>query len=276
MIKFTTNQLAVMGETLNEIAKLSSNNLQKAERSFVAVQKSIQQLKTFILSYTFKNVEEEIRFFKEIKPLFVKEYIYHKEVFYIEANKPVGNTSNLISYYQLAMERIRLYFVRNQDFYNYYLTDKSDLDEQYFLRELDDALNSDAIEIDLRFCTIHSQKLAKLQAFELVNNYLLRCIYQIENPAMNASANSEHKFVNLWTDSKAALIELAYALNARGSVNNGKSDIKQIITDLEIIFNIEVGNFYRTFQNMRIRKKNITPFLDSLKESLERKMEQDY
>ncbi|WP_057940545.1 RteC domain-containing protein [Algoriphagus resistens] len=77
-----------------------------------------------------------------------------------------------------------------------------------------------------------------------------------------------------WTDSKSALIELAYALHSRGAVNHGKSDVKAIITLMETLFNIQVGNFYRTFQSMRGRKKNRTIFLDSLKESLVKRMDE--
>ncbi|MEP0712451.1 MAG: RteC domain-containing protein, partial [Algoriphagus sp.] len=76
-----------------------------------------------------------------------------------------------------------------------------------------------------------------------------------------------------WTDSKSALIELAYALHSRGAVNHGKSDVKAIITLMESLFNVQVGNFYRTFQSMRGRKKNRTIFLDSLKESLVKRMD---
>ena len=40
----------------------------------------------------------------------------------------------------------------------------------------------------------------------------------------------------------------------------------------ENAFNIKPGNFYRTFQNMRIRKKSRTNYLDLLKDNLEKLM----
>lgn len=274
MVKFTSSQYASMTSELNNIAAEAVNMLQKSERSYAIARQVLNEIKSFILNYSFKDPEEEIRFFKEIKPEFTKELIYHREVYEIEAAKPVGNTEMIVRHYQTAIERVRLYFDRNQEFYNYYQRDKSDLDEMYFLRNNDHSHIDNTVEIDQRFCTVHSQKLSKLQAFELVNNYLQRCIYQLENPTGGIPEQNGRKFKSLWTDSKVALIELAYALYAHGSVNFGKGDIKDIITDLEIIFNIEVGNFYRTFQNMRIRKKNSTPFLDGLKLSYERKIDE--
>lgn len=91
---------------------------------------------------------------------------------------------------------------------------------------------------------------------------------------MGIDAKSDEKSKHQWTDSKSALIELDYALHSRGAVNHGKSDVKMIISNMESLFNVEVGNFYRTFQSVRIRKKNRTIFLDRLKESLEKRMDE--
>jgi hypothetical protein len=146
-------------------------------------------------------------------------------------------------------------------------------DSLYFLRESDkDPLQPEyMLDIDLSFSTIHSFKLAKLQAFENLQHYLNNAIFLLDHPGLISSKDEKPR--NRWTDSKAALIELVYAMHSRGSINNGKGDVKQIVADLESFFNIQVGNFYRTFQSMRIRKKNRTAYLDTLKESLERRMD---
>jgi hypothetical protein len=63
-------------------------------------------------------------------------------------------------------------------------------------------------------------------------------------------------------------------LYCRGSLNHGNADVKDIITELEYLFNVQLGNFYRTYFDMGIRKKSRTPYLDSLKETLERRMDE--
>lgn len=278
MNKFTTTRYEKLLEELDIINAGAENTLQAAERSVVAIKEAIRQLKDFILTHTFKDKAEEIRFFKEIKPQFLSTLIYHSELYETEARKPVGTNDVLKNYYYAELERLSSYFIRNQVFYNYYRADKTIYDELFFLRDNanDVFITENSVEIDNRFCTAYSYKLSKLIAYEMVGEYLRKCIYKLEYPETFAGDNKDRKFLNQWTDTKAALIELAYALQARGAVNNGKGDIKKIITDLEILFNVELGNFYRTFQNMRIRKKNTTPFLDGLKESLERKMEENY
>ena len=275
MIKQTRHLFAIMNEALEEIALSSENNLQYAERSYQAVQSVLQQLKDLILNHEFKDREEEVLFFKEVKPQFLRELIYYMKVFYIEAGKPVGDKDLLVNYYKSSIDRINTFFERNHSFYIYYRMGKNEHDHQYFVRvaEKHELLPEYSLDIDPRFTTIHSSKLAKIQAYERLNAYLQQEIFELNDPMPGTVTNGKKEYRNLWTDTKAALIELAYALYSRGAVNHGKGDIRMVMAALEKAFNIEVGNFYRTFQGMRIRKKNRTPFLNALEESLERWMD---
>jgi hypothetical protein len=263
-----------MNVLLEEISTSAENRLQRAERSYQAVQNAILELKTYILNYTFADKQQEILFFKEIKPQFVSELIYNTEVFYIEAGKPVGSIETQSAYYRQTLDRINTYFERNQFVYVYYRMGKTIYDEQYFVRGAgsDHLLPEYSVDIDPRFSTVYSFKFGKLQAYERLTEYLQQSLFQLEHPD-GTSETGKKKYRNLWTDTKAALIEVGYALHARGAVNHGKGDVKQIIAALEYIFNTDTGNFYRTFQSMRIRKKNRTPFLDGCKDSLEKWMD---
>lgn len=71
-----------------------------------------------------------------------------------------------------------------------------------------------------------------------------------------------------WTGSKTNLIELIYALDSSGAINSGTADIKEMAAVCEQIFNIDLGNYYHTFVEIRARKYNKTKFIDKLKESL--------
>ena len=114
-----------------------------------------------------------------------------------------------------------------------------------------------------------------MQAYEMLNEYLLSGIEAINNPSSaNDAATVKSRPDATWTDPKVDLIELGYAIYCRGSVNHGKSDIKLIMSALEYAFNISLGHFYAVFQqNIRIRKKNRTVYLDSAKDHLERRMD---
>jgi hypothetical protein len=77
-----------------------------------------------------------------------------------------------------------------------------------------------------------------------------------------------------WTAPKAAIIELLYAFHADGCFNNGNANITQIATAFESAFNIELGQFSRTFLEINARKTGRTKYLDSLKEKLLKRMDE--
>jgi hypothetical protein len=276
MIRETDALYAEMNEALEEIANTSDNILQRAERSYFAVEHKLSALKRLILSYTFENKEEEIKFFKEIKPMFLGELIYYFEVFQLEKWKsPVGREDE-IAHYALGAKKVDFYFKRYNELYTYYRQGRNEKDEQYFLRTEtapDKVTSISFSDMDLRFSTNYSFDFSKMRAYEQFSTYLQQCVYRLEHPDVERLNFESNKSRNLWTDTKADLVELAYGIYARGSVNHGKADIKTIINALELIFNINLGNFYRTFQNLRIRKKNRTPYLDAAKNDLIKTMD---
>jgi hypothetical protein len=86
-----------------------------------------------------------------------------------------------------------------------------------------------------------------------VNAYLY-CKLEAANNFKKENDSDIHKLK--WTASKASLIELLYALQTSGSFNNGSIDLKSLATSLENLFDIDLGNYYRVFQEIRIRKQS--------------------
>ena len=76
-----------------------------------------------------------------------------------------------------------------------------------------------------------------------------------------------------WTDSKAAFVEIVYALQVSGSINSGKADIKDICNALEKAFNYEVIDLYRAFNEFNNRKIDRTKYLTHLTERLTQKLD---
>lgn len=273
MKAFVETLFEEMEQSLKQVSRETSNRLQKAERCCQVVNSILIRLKEFMIGYTFRDVEEEIVFFKEYKPLFFKELIFYSELTYIEAKKPIGKKEQVKSYFPHVLDQIQEFFVRNHQLYIYYQLGKIDQDEKLFLKDSKPVslIPDYSFDFDPSFSTVNSSKLAKIMAYENLTEHIRKIIHRLEmGKAADGTEHTNHE----WTDSKSALIELAYALHSRGAVNHGKSDVKMIITLMESLFNVQVGNFYRTFQSMRGRKKNRTIFLDSLKESLVKRMDE--
>jgi hypothetical protein len=89
------------------------------------------------------------------------------------------------------------------------------------------------------------------------------------NPLEVASENSKKEESTLkWTGAKVDLVELIYALHASTMINNGNVEIKQVATAMEQLFGVDVGDYYRIFLEIRMRKSNQSKLLDILKTSL--------
>jgi hypothetical protein len=63
------------------------------------------------------------------------------------------------------------------------------------------------------------------------------------DPSHKAQDDGTHKLLK-WTDSKASFVELIYALNESGAINDGKTDIKTICAEFEKIFSFDISIVY--------------------------------
>jgi len=57
----------------------------------VCIKITLSKLKNFVLNNTFKDEEEEILFFKEIKPGIFSQLIYQVKINNIESKRPMGS-----------------------------------------------------------------------------------------------------------------------------------------------------------------------------------------
>ena len=76
-----------------------------------------------------------------------------------------------------------------------------------------------------------------------------------------------------WAASKTDLIELIYALKVSGSINGGDSQIKQLTDVFGKLFNVDLGNYYKTYADIKNRNKEQTKFLLKLTSNLTEKLE---
>jgi hypothetical protein len=106
-------------------------------------------------------------------------------------------------------------------------------------------------------------------------DYLQLKMEAIENKSRNQAVKATSLKSNLfWTSHKVDLVELIYSLHSSKVLNNGKTEIKELASFFEQAFNIELDSLYRTYIELRGRKKNPTKFLDFLKKSLIKRMEE--
>lgn len=249
----------------------------KAEEGIKYAKASLEKLRGLIAERTFANNISEITFFKLIKPQVFSKLIYYVKLFNIESKRPRSSNKSQIKYLNNHIDRLQVYFNDNLEFYHYFRRGATLLDEQYFLRgKADIRLHPETFHFftDKQFSTSHDSAVATILAYDMLIIHLKKETDKLNNiNGMEIETPSFRKQSKLfWTGSKTDLIELIYALHSSGAINKGTADIKEMATACEQIFNVDLGNYYHTFIELRSRKSNNTKFLDMLKDALVNRM----
>lgn len=97
----------------NSIAELTiemENPIVLAQELIELLIDCMGQLKTFVSERGFKNIEEEIYFFKHIKPVFLSKLIYYNAIYKIETKKPYGNGKAIKKYIDNELAKLKKVF----------------------------------------------------------------------------------------------------------------------------------------------------------------------
>ncbi len=263
--------------------KVSSQMMRTSEEAYemtIFLREMLCSVKSSVLQTGFKNEQQEVDFFKNIKPEILGKLIYYNKVFRIETTCPVSNGKMYYAYFENELKNLKSEYkdsICNTDFYRYYRAGRTDRDHTYFrLGQINyhDGLNSGVFEIDLNFSTYYDNKVAHIIANELLYNYLLTKINPEENPDMVFISGDANMDIS-WTNSQNALIELIYAIYASNSVSYGKIGIKKLALIFQVLFQTPLNDIHHAFHRMKTRSGSRTAFLDQLKTSLEEYMDKD-
>lgn len=257
--EFAQELYVTMQGKLEEVEQSSKDSIVKESNYIEIVKSHTYGLKNYLYQYEFSSPTEEIHFYKNVKPKFVSLLLFHNELFEIEVSKPVEK-DGIVKHYLEALHKGQAFINANMEYYRYFHMGSTYLDSKYFLPDRNNETGNDVI-YDSRFCTPYDNKFCLLQAYELLKDHLTKSINRITSPQPEIN-------ILQWTGPKISLIELIYALHASGVFNKSVTDVKMIATYFEKVFNVELGNYYRTLQDMRGRKNGKTVFLDELRYKL--------
>ena len=260
-------------KTWCKIRKIESAELDITNRSLTVLkllEEMFGQLKEFIINYRFRDENEEILFFKEIKPRMLCKLLYYRKIYNIEMNRPLCGLEASRNCLKLELNNIQDYISKRLDFYRYYRSGATYMDKVYFLRgtvrEADQYLDSFEFERDPLFSTGADFRVAKILAGDMLREYLTR-----ELRALDAHESVPLPDVRLtWLESKTALCEQIFAWHAKGTFGN--IPLTRLSSYIQKVFNVELNsNLPRTFNDMSLRN-DPTPYLDSLIDALLVKM----
>ena len=278
MIKTESAQLLL--ELNNELTLLKIRELDTIKQASMAIgicRDTLSQLKNLVLNNKFEKEQDELYFFKNIKPEIFSKLIYYTEILRIETHRPHANRKFQIKYLRSEFANCQGYIKTNYEFCQYYKGGQTYLDEKYFKRNGHAALSfngSYSHFVNPEFSTSHDEVVAYIIAYERIEKYLDCEIIKLrrkQQPVLVKDLNE--KSVIKWTAPKVALIELIYALHSHNCFNNGKSDVIELIRFFEKILDIELKKSYRTFIDIKERQNEKTKFLTELQKALRKRLD---
>jgi hypothetical protein len=275
MEKFVLNLIHQLDLELDGLKEKESELLNYSKKAYYICNNYLKELREFIFSYNFKDEEEEIYFFKHLKPLIASKQIYFYKIYKIEAlciKLPVNTRKE---YYQNEINIIKKYFDKKSNLLSYYITENFLSDQYYFVRKKMDLnlhLEQELIDIDFIFSTCFDLYFNKIRAYENLLIHLDNQIFKCENEEKNEKGKLKYHLD--WTSTKTDLIELINALVAAKAINHGVVDMKKVTDSFQDLFQIDLKDFYRTFSDLKGRDNPIK-FLDYLSDSLLFKIDND-
>lgn len=277
MRDFTTNLKLEVDQNIRSIESGEHNILNRVAKAAKMLEDKLNQLKTFISEYTFADDEEEIQFFREIKPPIYCLLLFYQKVYNIEMNRPMGTVEAEIDYLNSKLDHIREYAANHLDFYRYVRSGATHLDRDYYLHGESGGdsqyLEYFSFERDLSFTTIGDFRLSTMMANEMLQNFIKEELELVgrERHILNTGSLATTNFPR-WTDKKNGLIEILYAFHEMGCIDNGNLSLNRLASHFEFAFDIKLGNVTRAFHEMKFRN-NPTSFLDEMRKALLRRLD---
>jgi hypothetical protein len=256
------------------------NPLERLNTALKAVDQVISELKEFISQYQFKDDEEEIDFFKNIKPEILAFRIEEGLKYNLMINKPIGTIEIQLKYFEEELNARQSFFRMNNFHYQYYKNVFTSLDNNYFLRRSGPlpVPIADIPEPDTEFSTPMSYLFSKFIAYEHMQYYILEQMALLKHPEFTMlHQTTDHAMDLKWTGDSINVVELAYGLWLTGQLNNGNASLNQIVRWLETNLHVTIGIVQRRFTEIAKRKRlSITKFIDQMRDSIFKKIDSDH
>ncbi len=263
----TANNFCDVLEQLNSSEPDINNRANKAAK---LIKNTLENFRTKIRKEGFRSAEDEIHFFKYVKPKISSYLIFYSVLAEIETCKITLNDEELKLFIDKKERKFRHVMRENIDFVKYYNAGLSHLDNIYFVREanfLSMSKNSTHQLADPEFNASHDMVAANILAFELFKKHV--------DPKPDLQATYGPPVPKLkWTASKSDFIELVYALQATTAINYGENEIKEIFSALQSVFHVHIDDPYRIFIDLANRKTAPLKFIPKLEEGFLRKVDE--
>lgn len=240
----------------------------------------LNELRNHVRSFSFDSIDEEVLFFKYIKPQVCGELKFYKKQLDFILEKPTSSIESQKEYIQKELRKLEVKKKKNLQFYKYIKREETAFDEMYFTRgneQLELFSMSDFVDVDPSFSTSHDHLACEVVTYDLLTEFYKQELHCLSNLEVGLYSNNHNAITNIfnWSGSKTDLVELIYALKFSGVINSGNVSIKQLTDFFGEVFSVDLNNYYKTYNEIRNRTQNQTKFISKLSLNLIQKLEMD-
>tara|TARA_R110000868_G_scaffold32133_4_gene117142 strand:- start:3870 stop:4706 length:837 start_codon:yes stop_codon:yes gene_type:complete len=252
------------------------NVIKRANHSIRLCHSLLSIFKQGVINDGFDSIEKEIEFFKSYKTIPSSQLIYHSQIRSFELEFPRGDENAQRKFIKKRLNRINRFYRNHTGFSEYINSGRTHFDEQYFTRKYLSSFPLNLSHIyfhDLDFNTPKDMLLSEFKAYDSMLVYLQNRMIDKSKLRMVKAEVLNNQLNLQWTANKSALTELIYALHYNRVINNGNADIKEIASAFQQVLHFDLGDFYKTFSEIKARKISRTKFLDDLASGLQSHMD---
>ena len=244
------------------------NLLNRYGQNIKLIKDIIRQLREYVSANPFRNSADEIQYFKTQAPPFYSQYFYYNFLLNWELTRLTTSKERQMNFLEEELVRTDQVFERNIEFVGYCYMDRKELDAQLFTCQSNagGSLVRDELELFMdNSCCVASITLARISANEQYRHYLRATIQQIQNPGnMTLEGFSEKRFEFDGTNTAAVELITSFSRRKLIKINGVAANTKTLAMLFESVFGRKLGNVYDIQHGNANRKKDPTPFLNSL------------
>ncbi len=249
--------------------------LERMRSELTAIRASLGNLQEMVLASGFASQNEEIDFFKTVKPRFYSLMILSAERYSFEMARPLRKGKGMDAFYERQLDYITRFFDQHAFLYQYFRMGATELDGLYFVRgsEISGIVGADLPTLDPSFSTIGDYLFSKFIALEKLQE---RVLLEMEVPSLAGTGvvRSKKGRELRWTGDSCNLIELVYGIFDCKQVNDGEVDLSDLMDVFEQCFQINLSRYFRRFTEIKRRKSmSKTRFLDEMAKVVNKRIE---
>lgn len=113
---------------------LGLNEAEHIEACFEVSLKYWNELRQWVRNYTFISTDEEILFFKHIKPHFTSKIEFYMLCYQSKLFRPQNTNEEIGRFWKRELEKMQKHYSDHQTFYTYYHDGETSNDQDWFLR----------------------------------------------------------------------------------------------------------------------------------------------